>query len=76
MHDHDTLISGAIVANELLDALPVHRVTVVDDEVRELYTTWRDGWFADEPGPPSDPALEEMLAASGIGLRDGDRAEV
>jgi SAM-dependent MidA family methyltransferase len=65
-----------VVANELLDALPVHRVTVADGEVRELYTTWRDGWFADEPGPRSDPALEATLAASGIRLRDGDRAEV
>jgi SAM-dependent MidA family methyltransferase len=75
-HDRDTLINGVVVANELLDALPVHRLTVVDGEVRELYTTWRDGWFADEPGPPSVPALEETLAASGIELRDGDRAEV
>ena len=55
---------------------PSHRLTVVDGELRELYTTWRDGWFADEPGPPSVPALEETLAASGIELRDGDRAEV
>ena len=76
LQDHDALITGVVVANELLDALPVHRVTVVDGEVRELYTTWRDGWFADEPGPPSDPGLEETLAASGIELREGDRAEV
>lgn len=68
--------AGAILANELLDALPVHRVTAVDGRVRELYATWRDGWFADEPGPPSDPALELTLRASGIELRDGDRAEV
>ena len=53
--DDDAPITGVVVANELLDALPVHRLTVVDGEVRELYTTWRDGWFADEPGPPSDP---------------------
>ncbi|HEY7940697.1 MAG TPA: SAM-dependent methyltransferase [Candidatus Limnocylindrales bacterium] len=75
-HDPDALVTGVVVANELLDALPVHRVTVADGEVRELYTTWRDGWFADEPGPRSDPALEATLAASGIRLRDGDRAEV
>jgi SAM-dependent MidA family methyltransferase len=73
---HDDAATGAIVANELLDALPVHRVTVVDDQVRELYTTWRDGWFADEPGPPTNPTLEATLAASGIELREGDRAEV
>ncbi len=75
-HDPDALVTGVVVANELLDALPVHRVTVADGEVRELYTTWRDGWFADEPGPRSDPGLEATLAASGIRLRDGDRAEV
>jgi SAM-dependent MidA family methyltransferase len=72
----DDVAAGAIVANELLDALPVHRLTVADDQVRELYTTWRDGWFAEEPGPPSDPGLEATLAASAIELREGDRAEV
>ena len=75
-HDPGAPITGAVVANELLDALPVHRVTAVGGTVLELYTTWRDGWFADEPGPPSDPALEATLAASGVELRDGDRAEV
>ena len=74
--DRDALITGVVVANELLDALPVHRVTVVGGEVCELYTTWRDGWFDDEPGPPSHPGLEATLAASGIELREGDRAEV
>jgi len=74
--DHEAPITGAVVANELLDALPVHRVTVVAGEVLELYTTWRDGWFVDEPGPSSVPELAGTLAASGIDLRDGDRAEV
>ena len=72
----DDVVTGVIVVNELLDALPVHRVTVVDGEVRELYTTWRDGWFADEPGPASNPALQQTLASSSIELRDGDRAEI
>lgn len=67
-------VSGVIVANELLDALPVHRLVVREGELREVYVTWRDGWFADEIGPLSDPVLAEPL--TGITLREGQRLEV
>lgn len=69
-------MTGAILANELLDALPVHRLVRLDGRIRELYVAWRAGWFADEPGQPSDPALEATLDASGLELAEGGHAEV
>lgn len=67
---------GVMLANELVDALPVHRLVARAGQLRELYTTWRDGRFTDQEGPPSSPLLGETLAAAGITLADGQRAEV
>lgn len=67
-------ITGVILANELLDALPVHRLIVQGGELREAYVVWRDGWFAGEVGPLSDPRLAEPLA--GLALAEGQRLEV
>jgi SAM-dependent MidA family methyltransferase len=38
--------------------------------------TWRDGWFAELLDEPSTPALAALLAAEGVELREGQRAEV
>jgi len=69
-------LQGVLVANELLDALPVHRLERRDGHDLEIRVAWRDGWFAEAPGPPSDPRLFETLDASGVHLEDGQRAEV
>ena len=42
----------------------------------ERYVTWRDGWFAEGPGPVSSPALAAELAADGVTLADGQLAEI
>jgi len=70
----DTPVTGMILANELLDAFPVHRLTQQDGELREIYVTFADGWFRDEVGPLSDASLEDLL--NGTQLREGQRAEV
>lgn len=67
--------TGAIVANELLDALPVHRLTVVDGELQEILVGWEDR-FVDVLGPPSTPALAARLQAEGVELAEGQRAEI
>ena len=64
-----------VLANELLDALPVHRL-VQPETLREAWVTWRDGWFAETLAEPSDPALSAQLVAEGVELRYGQRAEV
>jgi SAM-dependent MidA family methyltransferase len=70
----DSPITGVLLANELLDAFPVHRLVVEDGVLRELYVVWRDSWFADDTGPLSDPRLAEPLA--GLPLTEGQRLEV
>lgn len=69
-------INGLIVANELLDALPVHLVTSVRGELKELYVTMRDGQLALEPGPASTPRLAVHLRSLGIVVPDGAQWEV
>jgi SAM-dependent MidA family methyltransferase len=64
-----------VVANEFLDALPVHRLRQ-DGELREAWVCWRDGWFAEVLAAPSDAALAATLTMAGVTLREGQRAEV
>ena len=68
--------SGAqiVIANELLDAQPVHRLRY-DNEWVELVVDWSsDSGFVDHPAPLSDPALAAPLAA--IDQRPDQIAEV
>jgi SAM-dependent MidA family methyltransferase len=64
-----------VVANEYLDALPVHRL-VQDGGLREGYVSWNGIWFGEVLGAPSTPELSAQLAAEGVALRQGQRAEV
>lgn len=66
--------ADVMLANELLDAFPFHRLIFQSGELREIYTVYRDGWFADQIGPLSNPALAEFVA--GLPLADGQRLEV
>jgi SAM-dependent MidA family methyltransferase len=67
-------VTGVLLANELLDAFPVHRLVVRGNEIRELYVTWRDGWFADDEGTLSDDELVSFLTQ--MEFSDGQRLEV
>lgn len=59
----ETPIRGVVIANEVLDAMPLHRL-VKQGGWRELYVrSTQDGRFAYEPGPLSEPRLEERLVA-------------
>ena len=68
--------SGATLANEFLDALPVHRVIGRAGGLRELAVGWSAGRFVEVEMAPSSPALEARLAADGVVLADGARAEI
>jgi SAM-dependent MidA family methyltransferase len=69
-------IVGCVLANEVLDALPVHRVVRRGSELREVLVDWREEAFVDVEGDPSTPALAARLADEGIELADGQRAEI
>jgi SAM-dependent MidA family methyltransferase len=69
-------VTGAVIANEYLDALPVHRLVRRGERVLERYVTWADGRFADVEGELSDASLTAPLEAAGVTLADGQLAEV
>jgi SAM-dependent MidA family methyltransferase len=68
--------AGCIFSNELLDALPVHRVVVEHGALREIYVGLDGGQFIEVPGKPSMPALEQYFHEQGITLEEGQQAEV
>jgi SAM-dependent MidA family methyltransferase len=69
---------GAILANEFLDALPVHRVVQRGDRLLERHVAWlpEPAGFEDIEAEPSSPALAARLAADGVDLADGQSAEI
>jgi SAM-dependent MidA family methyltransferase len=75
----ERLGAGAILANELLDALPVHRVEGgPDGELLERFVVvGPDGeGLGTSLGVPSTPALAARLSAEGVTLEPGQPAEV
>jgi SAM-dependent MidA family methyltransferase len=78
-------VTGVILANEFLDALPVHRVVVRGGKLLELFVVWRNGAdgsagrFAEVVAEPSTPELAARLADDGIEpgqLAEGQVAEI
>jgi SAM-dependent MidA family methyltransferase len=53
--------AGCIFSNELLDALPVHRVAVRRGVLREAYVALKGEELVEELGPLSLPELEEYF---------------
>jgi len=73
--DLPSTVSGCIFSNELLDAMPVHRVAVEDGALREVYVT-RDGdGFGEELRDPH-PDVAAYFGALGLLPGEGCHAEV
>uniref|UniRef100_A0A7C3AM76 SAM-dependent methyltransferase n=2 Tax=Thermorudis TaxID=1649508 RepID=A0A7C3AM76_9BACT len=71
-----TPFTGAVLANEFLDALPFHRVVRRGNQLLELFVDWGEEGFVEIPGPLSTPALAASLEASGARLAEGQVTEV
>lgn len=76
-------ITGVVLANEVADAFPVHRLVWLEQPepgLRERYVTWGADGFGDEEGELSAAALAAdpagRLAAAGVRLADGDAIEI
>jgi SAM-dependent MidA family methyltransferase len=68
---------GIVLANEVLDALPVHRVRRRGDRLREVAVSLgEDDRFIEVEIDPSTPKLAERLEVEGIDLVDDQTAEV
>ena len=68
---------GVIVANEVLDALPVHRLRRRGGALREVAVVLgRDDSLVEVEVDPTTPELARRLAAEGVELVDGQTAEI
>jgi SAM-dependent MidA family methyltransferase len=66
-----------VFSNELLDAFPVHRVTMVNGKLCEYYVGCAvDEQFEWTIDQPSTPRLAEYLQKHDISLREGQVAEI
>lgn len=72
----ENISAGCVFSNELLDALPVHRVIMLHGSLREIFIGYENGCFVDLPGTPSMPAIENYFKEQGITLAEGQQAEV
>ena len=69
-------IDGCFVSNELPDAFPVHRVTVNDGTLKEIFVTVRDGTLSETQAGLSTPALASYFDRLGFLPPEGARVEV
>lgn len=76
-------VTGCIISNELLDALPVHRVRIERGTLRELYVGIEsdvadgyEGQLVEIAGDPSTLDLERRLSDLGVSLSEGQTAEI
>jgi SAM-dependent MidA family methyltransferase len=67
---------GALFANEVLDALPFHRVIMAADGLQERYVDVHDGSLVEVDAEPSTPALAAQLRAGSAKLSVGQEAEI
>ncbi len=72
----DRPFEGVVLANEVLDALPVHRVGVREGRLLERFVDVGTEGFVDAWGEPSTPALAARLAVEAIELAEGQSAEI
>jgi SAM-dependent MidA family methyltransferase len=69
-------ITGCVLSNELIDALPVHIVEMSDSGLCEVMVGADNGDFCEKPGPLSTMELQEYFDRIGVRLVAGQRAEV
>ncbi|HSK10289.1 MAG TPA: SAM-dependent methyltransferase [Vicinamibacterales bacterium] len=69
-------VAGIILANELLDALPLHLVVMRGNGLREVRVGLSGDRLNTCEAPPSTPALEAYLAEVGARLEPGWFAEI
>jgi SAM-dependent MidA family methyltransferase len=75
--DRSTGFDGVVIANEVLDALPVHRVRDREGRLREIAVDLGpDDAFVEVEIDPSTAALAQRLMADGVELVDGQTAEI
>lgn len=71
-----TGVTGCVISNELLDAIPVNRFVVQAGALKEIFVDYRDGGFVELTGDVSDPEFESRITPFLGTLPDGYRGEI
>lgn len=69
-------IEGCILTNELLDAFPVHRVTVREGTLHEIFVIWHEGGYFDQELRPPAPEVSAYFERLSLLPGEGCTAEV
>ena len=69
-------ITGCIISNELIDAMPVHRVVFQKGRLHEIYVGADESGLFDVIDEPSTSDLNDYFRVSGLSLEEGQVAEV
>lgn len=67
--------SGCVFSNELIDALPVHRVVFRNRTLQELLVGIEGESLCELAGPISTGAIQDYFAAQKVSLAEGQQAE-
>jgi SAM-dependent MidA family methyltransferase len=74
--DLPNAFTGLLLANELLDAFPVHQVVMREDGLREVYVDVCGDRLVTAEGPLSTPELCSYLERLALSLEPGWRVEI
>jgi SAM-dependent MidA family methyltransferase len=69
------IFTGCLFSNELLDALPIHRVAMDGGTLKEILVGFSDNHFMDFVSPLTTCAISEYFAAQSVILHEGQHAE-
>ena len=73
--DSDSL-TGAVFSNELVDALPVHRVRWENSQLCEIFVAYEGGHFVECLDLCSSPKLAEYVNTHKVALSEGQTSEL
>ncbi len=69
-------LTGVCFSNELVDALPVHRVRWEHNQLCEMCVTYEGGHFVEYQDPAPSPKLAEYVDTHKISLSEGQTTEL
>jgi len=69
-------VVGVVLGNEVLDAIPTHRVVMREGKLAEVLVGADGDRFVEVEAQPSTTALATRLSAEGVVLMDGQRGEI
>ena len=69
-------VVGVMLSNELVDAFPVHRITIERGQVMEIFLDYQGGRFCERLQTPSTPEVSEYLRRLNLSLPEGYTTEI